>query len=466
MPCSKSMTLRARLTGLFIAVVAAIVLLFSSLVYFFANQNVFADFYKRLELRARLAARITLEDAAKGNTAFNELRNEYIETLPSEKQYFIRLNEQSQPDSGMQAVIPASLISDAVAKGSAVGRDGNTLYAGLYVPESWGKYVVVVSGRNDYGVQFLNNLQWLLIASFIIKALILGFVGFLFSRRILKPVLDFTSKAKDIGVHNLTVRLPEGSGQDEMGVLASTFNHMLDRLETSFESQKSFIGNASHELRTPLTSIMGEAEWALLKTRSAEEYQQSLQTIQKQAERLEEITRSLLSMARTGFDGGRQEMTRLRIDEKLLRAKELADAIYPNNRIRFDFSHLPEQEEQLQLWGNKDLLQSAFSNVLINACKYSDNNEVLVSLDVQSPNLIIRIADKGIGIPSKDLPYIFDPFFRASNVSGYMGYGIGLPLARNIIRLHHGEITVESVEGKGTSITIVLPQLMYSAKPD
>jgi len=154
MPCSKSMTLRARLTGLFIAVVAAIVLLFSSLVYFFANQNVFADFYKRLELRARLAARITLEDAAKGNTAFNELRNEYIETLPSEKQYFIRLNEQSQPDSGMQAVIPASLISDAVAKGSAVGRDGNTLYAGLYVPESWGKYVVVVSGRNDYGVQF------------------------------------------------------------------------------------------------------------------------------------------------------------------------------------------------------------------------------------------------------------------------------------------------------------------------
>ena len=306
----------------------------------------------------------------------------------------------------------------------------------------------------------------MLIASFIIKALILGFVGFLFSRRILKPVLDFTSKAKDIGVHNLTVRLPEGSGQDEMGVLASTFNHMLDRLETSFESQKSFIGNASHELRTPLTSIMGEAEWALLKTRSAEEYQQSLQTIQKQAERLEEITRSLLSMARTGFDGGRQEMTRLRIDEKLLRAKELADAIYPNNRIRFDFSHLPEQEEQLQLWGNKDLLQSAFSNVLINACKYSDNNEVLVSLDVQSPNLIIRIADKGIGIPAKDLPYIFDPFFRASNVSGYMGYGIGLPLARNIVRLHHGEITVESVEGKGTSITIVLPQLMYSAKPD
>jgi signal transduction histidine kinase len=278
-----------------------------------------------------------------------------------------------------------------------------------------------------------------------------------FSRYILQPVRQITSQVKNIRAHNLHLRLNDPNSGDEMSELAQTFNNMLDRLETAFETQNNFVSNASHELGTPLTAIIGEAELALNKQRPEEEYRQSLQVILHEADRLEHITKSLLNLAQTGFDGKRQQFEKIRTDELIFSVKNTIDRINPDNKVEIDYTMLPEDEDKLFIKGNAQLLQLALSNIVQNACKYSDNRPAYIALAATDKNNVIIIKDNGIGIPAQDLPFIYEPFFRASNTSRYKGYGIGLPLARNIIRLHGGNMVVNSQQDEGTEIRITLP---------
>src|SRR6218665_1336537 len=111
----------------------------------------------------------------------------------------------------------------------------------------------------------------------------------------------------------------------------------------------------------------------------------------------------------------------------------------------------------MELKGNAQLLQLALSNVLINACKYSENKEVHIYLTFPVNEIGIHVKDLGIGIPASEMQYIYDPFFRASNTSPFEGYGIGLPLTRNILRQHKGKIVVHSEENEGTLVSFFLP---------
>jgi signal transduction histidine kinase len=120
-------------------------------------------------------------------------------------------------------------------------------------------------------------------------------------------------------------------------------------------------------------------------------------------------------------------------------------------------TELPANHDDISLFGNYDLLKIAIGNVVLNACKYSNNKEVTIQMDIQNRQGIITITDTGIGIPSAEIKHIYDPFFRASNTKGFEGYGIGMPLSANIIKLHKGRIEVSSELEKGTTVTIFLP---------
>jgi signal transduction histidine kinase len=113
--------------------------------------------------------------------------------------------------------------------------------------------------------------------------------------------------------------------------------------------------------------------------------------------------------------------------------------------------------------GNVNLLNLAISNIVLNACKYSDNKVVVASLFSENNKTIICVKDQGIGIPEDEVKHIFEPFFRASNTEKFEGYGIGLPLALNIIRLHKGNITINTKEYTGTEIQIILPIAQVTA---
>ena len=230
---------------------------------------------------------------------------------------------------------------------------------------------------------------------------------------------------------------------------------MLDRLETSFEIQTNFINNASHELKTPITTIIAEAEIMLLKDRETEEYKQSLGNIYNQATRLGNLTQSLLKLTQTGYDGKKQVQDLARIDEILLGVKSDIDKMYPDNRVTVKLNFAPSDSNLLLIPCNKPLLELAINNIITNGVKYSDNNDVFVILTADHESIKITINDIGIGIPPEDIPHLYEPFFRGKIAGKYVGYGLGLPLAMKIIRMHEGELQVQSEENKGTIVTIV-----------
>jgi signal transduction histidine kinase len=235
----------------------------------------------------------------------------------------------------------------------------------------------------------------------------------------------------------------------------------LNRIEIAFETNKNFISNASHEFGTPLTAIIGEADVALLKDRTPEEYKEALQKILKQSERLNKISQSLLFLAQIGYKENKFNYVILRTDELILQANEIMNQLIPKNNIKIDFELLPENPKKLKVMGNKDLLMLAITNIMTNACKYSSNKSVIVSLASTNNEIVMIIKDQGIGIPESELPFIFDPFFRASNTSAYDGYGIGLPLTQNIIKIHKGELSIKSVLNKGVTVQIKLPMAAF-----
>ena len=453
------MKIQVKTALLFTMLTAGIILFLSLAVYYFASRFTFNDFLKRLELRAKIAARIHFEEDETSTAAFSELRRQYLSALPQEKVYILRYDSAAREltnDSSLR--LPASFYQ------SVIRQNGKTAfteiryiqYAGILYRHDNSHYLVISSAINEYGGQVLKNLEEVLIITFILAVIVVFTVGIFFSRKIFAPVRHITHRVKDISAHNLHLRLQEGSGKDEMAELAQTFNNMLDRLETSFETQNNFVSNASHELRTPLTTIIGEADIALSKARTEQEYKQALQVILREATRLQHLTGSLLKLAQSGFDGRKQEWGILRIDELLMNVKKAVDEIEPNNRVKI-LLNLPDDERLISVQGNDHLLNLALSNIVLNACKYSDNKSVLLSLAAAASRISIAVVDEGIGIPAEEIRYIFDPFFRASNTNHYEGYGIGLPLTHTIIRLHKGDIKIQSQVGKGTTVVVTLP---------
>jgi len=450
------MKIRYKISILFTVLTVSIIFLMASFAYLLINRHSFDDFYKRLEIRAYIAARTVF--AKENSETYEQIRNEHLERLPYEREYFLKSDADGKVNTDPRLKdLPASFYDRVLNTGHATYRYRDTFYQGVRYVNDLTTYIVIVSARNDYGSRFLEDLRNVLFLCIVIAVVVVATAGLFFSRYILQPVRQITSQVKNIRAHNLHLRLERQNSGDEMSELAQTFNNMLDRLETAFETQNNFVSNASHELGTPLTAIIGEAELALNKNRPEEEYRQSLSVILKEAERLEHITKSLLNLAQTGFDGKRQQLEKLRTDELIFNVKDIIDRINPDNKVEIDYTMLPEDEDKLFVLGNEQLLQLALSNIVQNACKYSDNRPAYIALAATDKNNVIIIKDNGIGIPVQDLPFIYDPFFRASNTDKYKGYGIGLPLARNIIRLHGGNMIVNSEQDHGTEIRITLP---------
>jgi signal transduction histidine kinase len=166
---------------------------------------------------------------------------------------------------------------------------------------------------------------------------------------------------------------------------------------------------------------------------------------------------SLLALAQSGFDGKKQNWQQIRVDELVLTVADAVKKIDAQCKIDIDFSALPEDESQLCTAGNINLLSLALSNIVMNGCKYSKNQPVKVKTKIENNSIVIIVTDNGIGIPEQDQQHIFEPFFRASNTTDFEGFGIGLPLTLNIIRLHKGSIGIRSQEDQGTEIQVFLP---------
>jgi len=449
------MQIAKKITLLFAILSAVIISLLSGFVWYFSNEFAFEDFYKRLEARVKIAAQIKLYEDV-NNMAYAKMRNQYLERLPSEKEYIMRAGEIKALDRKL----PASFYNRIKTGAMARYRIENHFYAGKFFQNNNNGYIVIVSANDPFGFRELKDLQRILIIGFFLSVILSFIVGWKFSNYMLMPLRNIIKSVKRIKAENLHLRLDVKAGNDEMSQLAQTFNNMLNRLETAFETQNNFISNASHELRTPLTIISGEVELAMKTIHDQQKQGKALSKIKDEAERLEHILTSLLGLAQSGFNGKNQPWEQVRMDELLWEIKDSVNQVHPNSKIEIDFSKLPDDESLLTLRANKNLMKLALNNIVSNACKYSNEKLVSVSIESNANILSIAVIDKGIGIPQTDIQHIFEPFYRASNTNDFKGYGVGLPLSLNIIRLHRGSIAIKSQEGVGTEIKVLLPTMV------
>jgi signal transduction histidine kinase len=315
-------------------------------------------------------------------------------------------------------------------------------------------YLVFISDKDLPGQNELDILVKAMMAGWAVSLILSYIAGLYFSGNALQPVKHVVKEVNQITKDNLSYRLKldkDSNKVDEVDEMVLTFNALLTRIESAFVTQKRFVQNASHELKTPLTAIMAEAELALAKDRSMEEYKRSLQVIMAETVRLERITQGLLALTRLEEGAFTSEASPLDVCDLL------------NSTLSTFRLHHPEREvfktgEQasLPILGNRHLLQVAILNILDNAVKYSTGKIIVSNMRVGNQTHI-SIQDFGMGIPGHELGRVLSPLFRASNTRAIPGAGLGLPLVDRIIKVHSGEFEIISEEGEGTICVIKLP---------
>lgn len=302
----------------------------------------------------------------------------------------------------------------------------------------------------------LREISWVLWTSLPLGLGLSVVFGYLLTRRSLKPVTDISSTAATLGSDDLSLRLPLPRANDELRRLASTFNEMLDRLDDAFKRLRRFTGDVSHELRTPLAVLRGEAEFALRKERSPEDYRASLRTIVQEANNMTTIIEELLLLARAESKGVAMSWMDCSTVEFISDLVNIVQPIFDQKRIRLQVINRASS----RLMVNAGYLSLALKNILINAAKHSaPGSRVEFEIRHQDTDTLFTITDYGEGIPRESIPYIFDPFYRADTARNRAagGTGIGLSLAMALAKLHGGTITVRSQPGEGASFTVKIP---------
>jgi heavy metal sensor kinase len=298
-----------------------------------------------------------------------------------------------------------------------------------------------------------NSLFQLILIAFPLVLLLTALGGIFMANRALNPVAVISKTMQAIHASDMSQRIPNEGANDELSRLRDTLNAMLDRLQNAFERERRFTADASHELRTPLTVIKGQIGVTLSRPRQAEEYQTALNALQSETDRLIRLANDLLLLARLDAEPELQAET--------VNLSDLLEAVL--DQVRF----LAEQKnitisatipEGVLMQGMIDHLIRLFLNLLDNAVKYSpEGSKINLSLEASNDFLIVTIQDEGQGIPPEDLPHLFERFYRAGRERS-SGAGLGLAIAQQILRLHSGSIQIDSVLQKGTKVIVSLPQ--------
>lgn len=316
--------------------------------------------------------------------------------------------------------------------------------------------IIIAGGVDEEGNENLRQLLRILIIALLLGNIVVIISGYIFSKQLLQPIRQIATDVAEISAQNLARRIETGSTRDEWFHLSDTLNKLLNRLQESFELQRRFISNASHELSTPLTSISSQLQVTLQRDRTADEYRKTLQSVYEDVQHMNKLTQTLLEFAKASGSTGGLEIDLLRVDEILLAMPAQLSKINSSYVVKLTFESLPEDEDQLLVFGNEPLLTSAIKNIVVNACKYSSNHIANISLHTIDNQVIVTVSDTGAGIPSGKESEIFQPFYRVDHEKPE-GFGLGLSLADRIIKIHKGSIQVQSEEGKGSRFTITLP---------
>lgn len=367
-------------------------------------------YYSFLEERAELIAQKNLERCS-GNRVYDIYMEHRTDTVakPVSTQIVLDADKTQATRRALLRFMSPGQIERLRDKGELKFKHGDNLGLAVYYPKPEGNFIVIVMLNRHLGEYLHRQMGYWLIGVTSLCILIVVLVSRLYTQR------------------------------------------HIDTLHEAYQRERQFIHHASHELNNPLTAIQGECEIALMKKRDAADYEDSLNRIEQEAQRMSQTIKQLLylSMAMNESDGESRE---------LIIWKDFLNRFTDNERVHLNVS---QGCDSCCIMANPYLLKMAVSNIVRNALKYSSDD---VDIILNEKSVVIR--DKGIGIPKSDIPYITQPFYRAANTRSFQGNGIGMSLAVNILKLYGIMVKIESEENAGTTIIMRLAHGNFASATD
>jgi len=473
-------TVRLRLTLWYTALLTVFVAGFAVLVYGAVDRQLAGDLDHAVELRAvEVAQAVATTTPGHARGAVEPLRVPTSSALADQPHYVQVVSRRgtvllSSPtlaeplpvsDEARQIMLDGQVTRDVL---TLPGEERLALYGAPLMRDEMVVGVVLVAVPLWPIEQTLERLQLVLGSAVLGSVFLASGVGWLLASAAMRPVDRITALARSIGRSgDLSGRVPAPHGSDELGRLSVAFNELLERLDTAMAQQRRFLDDASHELRTPLTTIRASAS-ALLRGGSLTPQpplpaagEGELRAIARESERMGRLVTDLLALARA--DAGQLLARRpMMLDALLVDVYQQARHQAPD--VRLTIGDL----EQVEILGDPDRLKQLLFNLVDNACRYTPaGGTVTLALSEQDGTASLSVRDTGPGIPSDELPRIFERFYRADHARSREvgGTGLGLAISQVIAEAHGGWIAVDSRVGEGSTFTVYLPTrtLMASA---
>lgn len=343
------------------------------------------------------------------------------------------------------------------AKALAEVRDHRTagkLFALVAANEDAGGQVFTVQLAQDRSEdeEFTRNFGLLFVVVLVSGTIVSAVIAINVTKRGLRPLGAMTRSLGRVGPTHLNERVAPAGWPRELQPLALAFDAMLVRLEDSFTRLSQFSADLAHELRTPVANLRGEAEVALTRPRSPDEYREVIESSVTECERLSNIIDSLLFLARA-------ESAREPVEPIALAGRAAVEKIAAYYSTISDERHVAIRcEGNGEVYADPLLLARAVSNLVDNALHHTlDGGAIVISVSSTGDATQVTVRDNGSGIAMVDLPRVFDRFYRADFSRSVQGTGLGLALVKSIMALHGGTAQIESESGRGTLVTLTFP---------
>ena len=300
----------------------------------------------------------------------------------------------------------------------------------------------------------LNEYKNTVIFMLVLGVLFSAAAGFFIARKGMQPLKDITSAIRRIRSTKLHERVNPSLWPRELTELASSFDQMLDHLQNSFSRLSQFSSNIAHELRNPINALMGEAEVILSNPRTSQEYQHHIELNLEEYDKLANIIKSLLFLAKAESTDIIIEPTVFDVSAEIKSMLEYYDALIEQQNIAVTCQGTTSLNADLSLF------RRVISNILSNSIRYTPpGGKIDISIGHYNDTVSVQIRDTGIGIEESAIDKVFDRFYRsdkAKTASG-QGTGLGLAIAKSIMDLHGGSIQIQSTPASGTTVTLTFP---------
>lgn len=316
-------------------------------------------------------------------------------------------------------------------------------------------YYILTSAYDTNGRSKLAYLKYLLITAFITCTLLIGFFSYYFMGKFLRPLEDLNKEISEVTAHKLTTQIPVEQSNDEISILASSFNTMISRLNDVFQSQKDFTASASHEIRTPITRMAFQLENLIKLEQHSPDTLSALQQMLKDVYQLSDLTNSLLLLTKFDKENIQTIYEEVRIDEVIFESFDRVQKSYPHLKMDFGISEETQENAFLTINGVQSLLDIVFINLLKNAAVYSDNANAKILITETENYLSVDILSEGKTISEEEQPKLFEAFMRGNNSQNISGSGLGLRIVKRILEYHGAEISYASPAENQNKFSIV-----------